>query len=245
MRVFRRCFASARIPVSFSHGFNPHPRLSFGPSLRTGWESLDEYMDVPLDMPVTDLAARCNAHLPQGLRILEAAVLCGSVPKLSVDVTAARYEISLDGADVFGEESEVDEQLPNRMFGRPARRETDRGTDVLGALESAIRERFAAGPKEDSSDGEAVPGAPVLLKVGTGVSQNEPSGSLKDTRITIDYLSTMYGGKSLFPEDILHPFLGDPTGYATPIRVVRTSLYVRRTGDYLSPISRAVVEKRI
>jgi hypothetical protein len=239
MRVFRRCFASAKIPVSFSRGFNPHPRLSFGPSLRTGWEGLDEYMDVYLDAPSADFATCCNPYLPRGVRVLEAVVVGESVPKLSVDVSAVRYEVSLDGRDVFVGE------LVSDTESQPATGWEDDGQGSLERLKSLIRERFASAPRERASDGEAISSSPVLLEVGAYLARNGSGEPSMNKRITITYLSTMHGGRSLFPENILHPFLGDPTGYATPIRVVRKSLYVRRAGDYLSPISRAVVESRI
>jgi hypothetical protein len=61
------------------------------------------------------------------------------------------------------------------------------------------------------------------------------------TTVLIEYFSTMHGGKSLFPEDVLTPFLGGPARYATPARVVRSALYVDR-GGYVSPMSRAALE---
>jgi hypothetical protein len=65
-----------------------------------------------------------------------------------------------------------------------------------------------------------------------------------DTKVMIEYFSTMHGGKSLFPEDILTPFLGAPADYAAPVRVVRGALYVERGGRYVSPMSRAAMETR-
>ena len=96
LRIFRRCFAAGEIPVRFSQGFNPHPKFSFGPSLRTGWEGLDEYMDVFLETPIDDAVSRCNTHLPDGFRVIETARVSESVPKLSADVKAARYGVVLD-----------------------------------------------------------------------------------------------------------------------------------------------------
>lgn len=244
MRAFRRSFASAGIPVSFSQGFNPHPRLSFGPSLRTGWESLDEYMDMLLDVPTPDLTARCNAHLPEGLRILETAALRESVPRLSADVAAAGYELYLAGADVFDKRGAGDGPPPSVPSAGDSDADADPGSLVLQGLESRIRERFTADGLNDSPHTDVKAVSPTILEIRVRRG-GRAGGSKVSKEITIEYTSTMYGGKSLFPEDILYPFLGDPNGYGTPMRVVRKSLYVRRAGDYLSPISRAVVEKRI
>jgi hypothetical protein len=77
----------------------------------------------------------------------------------------------------------------------------------------------------------------VVLEVRCAVLEDTPDGS-----ISIEYLSTMHGGRSLFPEDVLTPFLGDPSCYRVPMRVARKSLYVERSGKFVSPISRAAME---
>jgi len=60
VRIFERAFAAAGVPVSYSEGFHPHMRMSFGPPLKTGWESLEEYMDVQLESAMDDMAASVN-----------------------------------------------------------------------------------------------------------------------------------------------------------------------------------------
>ena len=237
MRVFRRSLASAEIPVSFSQGFNPHPRFSFGPSLRTGWESRDEYLDVLLDAPVSGLAARCNAHLPEGLRIVESAEVSASVPKLAADVTGARYEIYLSERDAY----EPGPDAPVAWLEKLSRERWTDGTmrrrRVLDALAAELMARFGAAGPSGSNGGRGEPRPPVVLEVRAA----ETAGAT-DTQVMIEYLSTMHGGKSLFPEDILTPILGEPANYATPIRVVRGALYVERGGRYVSPSSREALE---
>jgi hypothetical protein len=238
MRVFRRSFASAEISVCFSQGFNPHPRLSFGPSLRTGWEGRDEYMDVLLEVPEDDLALRCNRHLPEGLWILEAAVIDGSVPKLAADVTGARYEIHLAEADVFECPPGIRKPLLERVSEKTPLDGPSWRTRVLEELTAALGECFS-GDKASSEVRHA--GEPTKTPVILEVQCERPEGDA-DTPVTVRYFSTMHGARSLFPEDILTPLLGDTSRYVTPIGVVRTSLYVERGGRYVSPISRAALE---
>jgi len=249
MRVFRRAFASAEISVCFSQGFNPHPRLSFGPSLRTGWEGYDEYMDVFLNVPAQDLPLRCNRYLPDGLRILESEAVDASVPKLAADVTGARYDIRLGDGDVFesaaGAEAAGGHGAAKPLLDKMA--ETMPVDDpswrarVLEALSAAIRERFS-GPREPLDDGHARSEAafvPVILEVAC---DRLDDGAAHQVRV--QFSSTMHGGRSLFPEDILTPFIGEPAGYSEPIRVARTSLFVERGGRRISPMSRAALETK-
>lgn len=237
MRIFRRCFAAAEIPACFSQGFNPHPRFSFGPSLRTGWEGLDEYLDVLLDSPVEDLPGRCNRFIPDGLRVLETGSVGQAVPKLAADVTGARYEIFLDRADVFDRRPDLERPLLNDSSGETGGGGPPRPGSVLDHLETAIRDRFSPAEAPLSTPERVEPPAPVVLEVRCAAPEDSPDGS-----VSIKYLSTMHGGRSLFPEDVLTPFLGDPTGYRVPIRVVRQSLYVERLGEFVSPMSRAAME---
>ena len=46
MRTFERAFRRADLPVAFTQGFNPRPKISFTPALSVGITSSSEYMDV-------------------------------------------------------------------------------------------------------------------------------------------------------------------------------------------------------
>lgn len=93
VRIIQRGIAAAGIPVSFSQGFHPHMRMSFGPPLKTGWEGFDEYLDIHFEETVESLAERCNAFMPEGLRFMASAELVAGVPKLANDISAASYEV--------------------------------------------------------------------------------------------------------------------------------------------------------
>ncbi len=47
-RIWERSLRKASIPVLYSQGFSPHPRISFGLALPTGFESEAEYVDIYL-----------------------------------------------------------------------------------------------------------------------------------------------------------------------------------------------------
>jgi hypothetical protein len=240
LRIFRRCFATASVPVGFSQGFNPHPKMSFGPSLRTGWEGLDEYLDVMLDSPMGDLADRCNAVLPDGLRVLDTGRVDETVRKLAADVVAARYEIRVNEKDLFGssrgDAGGKESEVSRRQMEPHARGEVETFEDFT----RAFAERFPAMDRPGDAGPDAAPDTPAMLE--SVIERQE--GHETDTVIRIEIVSTMHGGKSLFPEDILTPFAGDPGSFQTPVHVVRSSLYVKRGNALVSPISRAALESR-
>ena len=69
-RSFERAFRVARLPMAFSQGFSPRPKVSLGLALGVGHESDAEYIDLELLEPI-DLVALPNAlgeALPEGVR---------------------------------------------------------------------------------------------------------------------------------------------------------------------------------
>ncbi|MEZ7198516.1 TIGR03960 family B12-binding radical SAM protein [Pseudodesulfovibrio karagichevae] len=72
--VFERAFRRARLPMAFSAGFHPMPRLSFGKALPVGVESLSEWINVFLreDFGPDEVVDRLGRNMPRGLAILQA-----------------------------------------------------------------------------------------------------------------------------------------------------------------------------
>lgn len=55
-RIWERGLRRAGLPVAYSEGFTPRPRISFGLALPTGYESEAEYLDVELDAEAAGLS---------------------------------------------------------------------------------------------------------------------------------------------------------------------------------------------
>ncbi len=74
MTLIHRSLRRSGLPLCFTQGFHPLPRVSFYGALPVGVESLAEIMDVELAREVAsaELVARLNQALPRGLRILSA-----------------------------------------------------------------------------------------------------------------------------------------------------------------------------
>jgi radical SAM-linked protein len=85
------------VPVAHSHGFSPHPRLSWIGAAPTGSASEAEYLEIGLTRPVDPaaLAGALDAALPDGLDVLEAAVADGAA--LAERIDGSRWLIELSG----------------------------------------------------------------------------------------------------------------------------------------------------
>lgn len=84
-RAFERAIVRARVPMAYSSGFNPHPRISYAGASPTGAASEAEYLEIGLALetdPALVLTALDGA-LPDGLDVLEVvASVKGSLSEL-------------------------------------------------------------------------------------------------------------------------------------------------------------------
>ncbi len=95
MTAVLRAVRRAGLPVAFSEGYHPKPRVSFGPALPVGIESQAEYLDLELlgAQDATEVARRLGAALPTGLSVLEARRIDPRTPSLSESVRAVHYRV--------------------------------------------------------------------------------------------------------------------------------------------------------
>ncbi len=101
-RILERSLRKLRLPISYSEGFSPRPKLSFGLALSVGYESDAEYLDVDLatSVDLEDLPAALTDALPDGLRVVAAAELRPGTPSLQQAITSCRWQIEVGGATV-------------------------------------------------------------------------------------------------------------------------------------------------
>ena len=94
LRTIHRALRRADIPVAYSEGFNPQPKVSFGFALSVGLVSYGEYMDIQLKTDIDEelFKEKMNNALPCGMRISDAAVAGESAPKIGKMIDCAEYE---------------------------------------------------------------------------------------------------------------------------------------------------------
>jgi radical SAM-linked protein len=74
-RALERAIRRAELPVAFSAGFHPHPRISYANAAPTGTASEAEYFEIALtkECEPADFRAALDAALPADLVILDVA----------------------------------------------------------------------------------------------------------------------------------------------------------------------------
>jgi radical SAM-linked protein len=79
VNIFVRALRRAAVPVAYSKGFHPMPKIAFSDPLPIGLESRCERFDLSVRSTVTPetVVAGLNAHLPAGLRVLGAGPVSG------------------------------------------------------------------------------------------------------------------------------------------------------------------------
>ncbi len=92
--LLQRILRIAQLPLVFSEGFSPHPRLSFAPPLPLGMESTAEYLDLQLyGAEEVDLVERLNPLLPEGLQVLSCWRYLVKPPPLSQWIQLGVYQV--------------------------------------------------------------------------------------------------------------------------------------------------------
>lgn len=102
-RLWERTLRRAGVPVAYSEGFSPRPRLHFGLALSTGYESLGEYLDIDLapdhELAPADLVDLVAPHLPAGVEAQVAVAVPPGTPSLQQAVTSCTWRLEVVGPD--------------------------------------------------------------------------------------------------------------------------------------------------
>lgn len=117
-RIWERALRRAGLPVAYTEGFSPRPKLSFGLALSTGHESLGEYLDVNLrdDAPGGDVACEAfaslvNPALPVGMEIQAVVPLEPGADSLQQAVTSSTWHFELSGLSATDLAAAIDRTL--------------------------------------------------------------------------------------------------------------------------------------
>jgi radical SAM-linked protein len=96
-KAWERSFRRARLPLAYSQGFNPQPKMNLAAALPLGFTSQGEVGDFWLeeDLPLDEVRHKLEPALPPGLELIS---MCCAEPReasLQSLVCAADYEITL------------------------------------------------------------------------------------------------------------------------------------------------------
>ena len=96
-RAFERALRRAGVPIAFSSGFSPHPRVSYANATPTGVSSEAEYLEIALNKVGNPegIRASLDAALPVGLDLIE--VVEARSPDFAVRLEASLWQLVLVG----------------------------------------------------------------------------------------------------------------------------------------------------
>jgi len=153
-RMWERALRRLELPVAYTEGFSPRPKLSFGLALSTGHESVAEYLDVELrEEPDLDaLPEQLSAQLPVGIDVTAAVPLAPGSPSLQEDVSSCTWRIEARGLDAAAAEVLVDAAL---AAGELIITRTRKGKEVTDDLRPAVLTVHVVGPTPAGTELEA------------------------------------------------------------------------------------------
>jgi radical SAM-linked protein len=99
-RAFERALRRAGVPMAYSSGFSPHPRISYPNASPTGAASEAEYLEIGLAAACDPdkVRASLDAALPPGLDVVEVAVARSGA--LAEELTGSRWQVDLAGLSI-------------------------------------------------------------------------------------------------------------------------------------------------
>jgi radical SAM-linked protein len=98
LRLWQRALNRAEIPLAYSEGFNPHPRMSLAAPLALGVTGEAELMDIFLAKWVSphSFTAAMGRQLPCGIEIKQVFNIAVTKPSLQSQVRFAEYTVGLE-----------------------------------------------------------------------------------------------------------------------------------------------------
>ena len=126
-KLWERATRRAGLPLAYSQGFHPQPKMNIAAALPLGFSSRCEVLDMRMkqEIPLDGLAQRLQDTLPAGIRILNVESVDDSQPALQTQVDSAEYEVTLtEPTDRFELERRIasvmeSESLPRERRGKP------------------------------------------------------------------------------------------------------------------------------
>ncbi|MDH3300218.1 MAG: TIGR03936 family radical SAM-associated protein [Acidimicrobiia bacterium] len=226
-RLFERAMRIVRLPMAYSEGFSPRPKLSFGLALSVGHESNAEYLDVEVtEMPdVESLAAALTDALPDGLTVEAVVVLEQGAVSLQQVITSCTWRIEVLGVPTDRVTAAVALALdaPELLLER-----VRKGKTAVADVRPAILALRVAGPTRGTPARET-PTRDGLPPHGTEleVELSNESTSLRPSEL-IEVLGRLAAG----------PDSPEPDGGLIEGRVRRTHQWIEVDGIRSEPVSR-------
>jgi radical SAM-linked protein len=166
-RAVERGIRRAGLPIAFSEGFTPHPKISYAGAAPTGTASEAEYLELSLTRRCTaaEVRERLDAALPDGMDVIEVTEAAPSLAALPLE--ASHWHVALPGVRPDEASRAVEQFLGcqsvevERLTSKGTRRVDARAAVVAAAAAPARRLAASPGPAVSprGSEPQEPPGA--------------------------------------------------------------------------------------
>ena len=123
-KLWERAARRAELPLAYSQGFHPQPKMNIAAALPLGFSSRCEVLDMRLEheIPLDGLFEKLQGTLPTGIQVTSVESIDEHAPTLQTQVLSAEYEVSLPEAG-FGSEvkRKIESVLEAESFVRTRR----------------------------------------------------------------------------------------------------------------------------
>ncbi|MDP2776749.1 MAG: TIGR03936 family radical SAM-associated protein [Anaerolineales bacterium] len=125
-RLWERAMRRAELPITYSQGFRPQPKINLAAALPLGFSSRGEVLDVRLneEIPVEDISKRLKDSLPPDIHVISVESVDERAPALQTQVLSAAYDVHLaepvEGSELTRkvEELMMSESIPRERRGK-------------------------------------------------------------------------------------------------------------------------------
>lgn len=97
-RAWERLIRRAALPIAYTQGFNPHPKINMSPALPLGMTSRCEIVDFWLEKncEIQEIDFSLKKVAPPGITIINVEQIPDNFPALQTQISSVRYRITLD-----------------------------------------------------------------------------------------------------------------------------------------------------
>jgi radical SAM family uncharacterized protein/radical SAM-linked protein len=166
VKIFARAIRRAGIPMRFSEGFHPAPKIAFECALPVGTESLEEHftIQVPLEVSRETIPERVNPQLPEGLMITG----CSAVGRSSPEPGARRFRYAVTLTEGTFSEVNLKEFLAKAEW--PFTRKNQKGRSTTVDLRRFVKKLKLPSSKQadlilEEQEGRSVRPIDVLVSI--------------------------------------------------------------------------------
>jgi radical SAM-linked protein len=160
-KLWERAARRAELPLAYSQGFHPQPKMNIAAALPLGFSSRCEIIDMRLEheLPLDVLREKLQGTLPTGIQVSNVQSVDEHSPALQTQVASAEYEVhlteSVDGLDlkrriesVMESESIIRERRGKTYDLRPLIEELNLSSEGKVHMQLTAREGATGRPEE-------------------------------------------------------------------------------------------------